>query len=193
MGKGKIILAVIVVVAIAAAAAYFFVFAEKFDHNGKYVTANASELQPDAFEAQGSIVWSSTATTSPLPVAPSTNTSYIVSTFGIPADQISSYQFRIYAQNSGAALDRVEIHIIVLNTVDNAKAAYLLLPGLGTSYGKFEKSEKSADGMTYKFIDMNVIGYVKIVENYNKPTQAQVDKMMSNIENKIHAKAVPIP
>jgi len=179
------------VVAIVAVAAYFFLFKEKFDHDGKYVTANASELQPDPFEAEGSIQWQSVTLTSPH--APSTSTTYITSTFGMSPAWISSYQFRVYAQNSAAAYDNVQIHIIVFDTVDHAKAAYLLLPSLGTSYGKFEKSEKSADGKTYKFIDMNVVGYVRIIEDLNKPTQAQIDKMMSNIENKIHAKAVAIP
>jgi len=201
MGKGKIILAVIVVVAIAAVAAYFFIFAEKFDHSKNHVSATADPdtFMPDPFEAEASLVWDPLVpvnTTCPAYAFRATdNPTKTEAIYTGPVTGLQSLQYKTYTHsaNSYYANNRAEIYIMVFDTAANANAFYEGLPALDTGYSKFEKSRTDSYGNVYKFIDMNVVGYVKITVAGTGPTQNQINSMMADIETKIHNAAVPLP
>ena len=193
----------IVVVAIVAVAAYFLMSsAEKYDHEKNHVpaTADPDTFMPGPFKAQSTIEW--------VPLVPPTSTSpsnaYKATTNPTKTETIytgsmtgfQSLQYRTYTAeaNNNYASDRAEIYIMVFDTAEHAKAVYDGLPALDTGYSKFEKSRMDKYSMVYKFVDMNVVGYVKItLASSTGPTQDQINTMMADIETKIHNAAVALP
>jgi len=187
-------------VAIVAVAAYFLIFAEKFDHSKNRVpaTADPDAFMPGSFEAQATLKWGPLVPATPTCPAnaykSTTNLTKTEDLYAGPVTGVQSVQYKTYTYeaNNFYASDRAEIYIIVFDTAENANAFYDLMPALDTGYSKFEKSRMDSYGTVYKFIDMNVVGYVKITVTGTGPTQKQIDSMMADIETKIHNAAVAL-
>ena len=185
--------------AIVAVAAYFLIFAEKFDHSKNKVptTADPDAFMPEPFQSAGSLVWGplvpATATCPSNAYKSTINPTKSEDLYAGPVTGIKSLQYKtyVYEADNYYAGDRAEIYIIIFDTAENANAFYDLMPALNTGYSKFEKSRQDSYGKIYKFVDMNVVGYVKI-SGTSPPSQSQIDSFMADIEAKIHNAAVPL-
>ena len=141
-----------------------------FSHAGKTVDVSAEDLLPDA-ESFPSNVWS------------------------FNSSEISDAGSNVLSAFSGSYIygvaSTVMADIYVYDTVENAvnkysdskdgfELSFLYVP----SYGKFEQSFKVTPMVTYVYFqDMNVYG---VVIAGSSLFQSQLDKIMLDIENKIH-------
>jgi alkanesulfonate monooxygenase SsuD/methylene tetrahydromethanopterin reductase-like flavin-dependent oxidoreductase (luciferase family) len=184
------VIAVVAVIAIGIFVVYPYLTNNDFDHEGKHVTAAADTLQPGPASFPGEGWWTLGA-----------ETGYALTTNAADAPtylngDISSYSVRTYALSKTAADagSYAEVRIIVYDTVEDAKSDYAELFG-GTAPASnssiFEKCNGAKAGSVtqYRFQDMNVLGHIFF---HGDMTQAQIDKVLSEIEKKIHDAAVKI-
>ena len=187
---------VVVVVAIVILVPGFFtgLFNSAYDHEGKQVDATADSL----FTTPADWWVVPSASSADPALYPSTN---ITNATFLSTEQanIVTYSYRAYSPVGGAlaANDKnIQIHIMVFDTAENARAAYASIFISDTAFEKYNKFQEAvtktvAGGDTFYIIkDMNVVGYVVIHPGIGETgqtlTKGNVDTFMVAFEKKIH-------